>query len=203
MDPVYFGCYHGFYASRLAYLGLLRLGDRPETQRSITMLAALSSEPSWKSDSLRLLADANWRGHLAPLISYVLSGKRDPDFELALWTCIRNGSWVSPQIVVGLHLAGVEMTAPAMDIIRGGIFRPGADPVRLHVETGPGSNKSRIGKLLNSLVGLGLDTGLGLSADERSELLASDIDDGARIAADWHMRLLAALKQEDPPPEAT
>jgi len=172
------------------HLNMLHLMNNDETKKGMAILKAISKNKDWENDSIKLLNDANWRGHLAPLISYALSKDKPQVVENALWACVVRGSWVIPQLVAGLALSGSDVVGRSKDIIQNGIIREQKDPIQMHVETGPGDDDSRIGKLLNSLCGLGYEKKLEMKADEILKIRSFDIDGSDQIALNWYRSLV-------------
>ncbi len=191
----HFGCYADFYAPGMRYLSLLRLHPQPANIAAVRILKDVSGHADWVGDSVRLLGAPNWRGHLAPLVSYIAARKPDAAIVQALIGCMAAGSWVSPQIIAGIQLSGGDAVRAVMEVHALGIHRAGSDPLRLHVETGPGADVSRMGKLFNSLIGLGLMWGIPLSGRDVNELISLDEDGSDLIARDWHDTLQEILAQ--------
>jgi hypothetical protein len=194
VNSEYFGCYYKFYGGGgHRYLDLLRLFDKNEAKESIDILYDICKSPDWENDSIKLLRDNNWRGHLAPLVAFVISGGKKKDIEIELWSCVKNGSWVIPQIIAGLHLVNVDVVKYSVDIIMNGISNKDIDPVRAHVEMGPGDNNSRLGKIMNSLIGLGLREKIPMGSVDIDRIVMMDIDNSDNICLSWHKSMLAVL----------
>jgi hypothetical protein len=192
MTPKFFGCYDHFYNTGTSYIRLLYLGG-PKVNKSIVELSALPSHESWTEDTIRLLAEKNWRYHLAPLVAYLFLTERSVSIEQSLWSCIANGSWVSPQIVVCLHIKGVDVVSNTITIIKNGIDSGVTDPITAHIEVGPGSMLSRKGKLLNAVIGLGLRDKIAMTDDEINRIISLDIDCADKISSMWHRNAIHAF----------
>jgi hypothetical protein len=190
MDLTVFGCYKAFYRDT-SYIRLLHLGGViDKVNKSVIELSELPSQQSWTEDTLRLLASDDWRYHIVPLISYLTLKERSMAIEQELWSCIVRGSWVSPQIVAGLHFKGADVVVNTVEILRNGIYSRITDPFIAHIEMGPGSNASRQGKLLNSIIGLGLRNELMMPDIEIDKIISLDIDDAYGIAAMWYRNII-------------
>jgi hypothetical protein len=192
MTPEFFGCYYHFYNTDTSYIRLLHLGSL-KVNRSILELSVLPSNESWTEDTLRLLATNNWRYHLAPITSYLSLAERSASIEQSLWSCIANGSWVSPQIVSGLYIKGADIVNSTVEIIKNGIHSSVTDPITAHIEVGPGSMLGRKGKLLNAVIGLGLRDKIAMTDDEINQIIALDIDCADKISSMWHRNAIQAF----------
>jgi hypothetical protein len=197
MTPECFGCYYHFYNTDTRYIRLLHLGGL-KVSESILELSVLPSHGSWTEDTIRLLAEKNWRYHLAPLISYLAFVGRSASIEQSLWSCIANGSWVSPQIVSALYIKGADVVNNTVEIIKNGIHTSEMDPISYHIEVGPGSMLGRKGKLLNAVIGLGLKDKIAMTDDEISQIISLDIDCADRISTMWHQNAIQAFSDIHP-----
>jgi len=181
-----FGCYEPFYKSGISYLGLLNLCEEDEVVQSIGTLSQLASCDTWQEDTIRLLDQIDWRSHLPPLVSYLSSNVQSPKIEDAIWGAVERGSWVSPQLLCGLKMQQFDFKRGLSQLVNAGVKSPNGTALELHVATGPGNNRSRLGKILNSLKGLGITDGLGIDRQLINEAIAEDFDEADVISCDWH-----------------
>lgn len=192
----FFGCWRNFHQQPgHLYLELLNLSNvRADSQHAV-LLRDISSHPDWVEDSLRLLADLNWRSHLAPAISEAVSQSRPPELMSALWAAVKRGSWVAPQLLCVLSQSDSG-------------FVDGATDVLAHWSEAAISGErrdDRLCKIASALRGLAemgawkVPDGLHLQIEG---LANDDSQGGDSIARDWLPRLMAlieGLKSPGPP----
>lgn len=198
-----FGCYESFYKSGLYYLKLLNLGSDDDVIDAIRLLSKLSEIDSWYDDTVNLLADNNWRSHLGPLVSYIASTIQSPPLEEAIWNAVCRGSWVIPQLIAGLAYRDFDFAEPLTTLLETGVNRQKGDPIVLHVETGPGNNRSRLGKTLNSLKGLGLLETLDIDQTAIDEIIIADIDRADVISNKWYEKISRLINEAQHQDEMT
>jgi hypothetical protein len=81
------------------YLAFLSLRGE-EIQQEIQRLRSALSQPSkahLERDTATLLRARNWRGHNIACVAIACMGA-SPELLSELWSCIRQGSWTSPQL---------------------------------------------------------------------------------------------------------
>ncbi|NEO84047.1 MAG: hypothetical protein F6J87_07290 [Spirulina sp. SIO3F2] len=193
--PLDRGCYTEFYEQGLWYLSLLNLNKAFEFYQPIVhTLSNATTSPTWQADTLRLLAEINWRSHLAPIVSYLTLDASDEQVNDALWSAIRNSSWVSPQLVVCLYMKNYNFQSQLPSLLSGGVEQPTGTPLELHVKTGPGNASSRLGKILNSLSGLGFTDWGKIPSSTIDTLKKQDHDNADSIARGWCKRITRILQ---------
>jgi hypothetical protein len=190
-----FGCYEKFYGMGHHYLALLNLGgDDDELTESIATLSKLTVCDSWQVDTVRLLSDMNWRSHLAPVVSYLTIDGSNHEVDEAIWKAIQRGSWVSPQLVASLHIKHFDFSSRITSLFSTGVEREAGTMLELHVATGPGNDDSRLGKIVNSLSGLGFNDWGEMSIQKIEELKKKDFDNADQISQRWHNEIIRLLK---------
>ncbi|MDQ6962734.1 MAG: hypothetical protein Q9M28_09460 [Mariprofundaceae bacterium] len=189
-----FGCYEPFYKSGISYLGLLNLCEEDEVVQSIGTLSQLASCDTWQKDTIKLLGDIGWRSHLPPLVSYLSSNVQSPQIEDAIWGAVERGSWVSPQLLCGLNMKQFDFKHGLSQLLNAGVNSPNRTALELHVATGPGDDQSRLGKIRNSLKGLGITDDLGNDRQLINEAIAEDFDEADEISYNWHNTMTKLIR---------
>lgn len=193
--PLDHGCYTAFYEQGLWYLSLLNLNKAFEFYRPIVYtLSNATTSPTWQTDTVKLLAEINWRSHLAPIVSYLILNASNEQVDDAIWSAIRNGSWVSPQLVVCLYMKNYDFQSQLPALVSDGVEQPIGTPLELHVKTGPGNASSRLGKILNSLSGLGFTDWGQIPSFTINTLKKQDRDNADSIARGWCKRITRILQ---------
>lgn len=197
IDRPDFGCYWNFYQeSDGAYLSLLNLnlnweGDRMRTV--VRKLRELAEHPDWHEDSLMLLAQRNWRQHLAPTVAMALTGKVTGPLLKAIWFAVARGSWVCPQLLCVLSQLDPDFSHRVNGFLGGDLAtNSSGSSIVDHVELGPGNDDSRKGKVANALLGLaeaGVWKPSGKAREELERLAPHDFDRADGIATNWYNSL--------------
>lgn len=182
------------------HLCLLSLMTPSETLVVIDRIRVGLDDPGRDAALHALLGDADWRPHLVAAVALLLIDDPRP-FLPDLWSAVRSGSWVSPQL---LAVAAVrDPCFPNMAAAReteGFEVRPpsGLTPAERHSATGPASVPRRSAKELSAFLALcdATSHGAAWAAHVRGDaelqrLLAADVDRGGDIATRW----LAGVRQ--------
>jgi hypothetical protein len=182
------------------YLCLLNLRAPSETLVVIDRIRVGLDDPRRDAALHALLGQIDWRPHLVAAVALLLVEDPRP-FLADLWSAVRAGSWVSPQL---LAVAAVRdpnfLTMAAARETEGFVVRPpiGLTPAERHSATGPASVPRRSAKELSALVALcdATSQGAAWAAHVRAEpelqrLIAADVDRGGDIATRW----LASVRQ--------
>lgn len=182
---IFFGSYLPFYDKNSSYLNLLHIIENDDFLGNIKLLVEISNSKTWEEDSIRLMIDSDWRSQLGPLISYIASKKQIQDFPNYIWYAIRSGSWITPQLMAVLKYIGHDLTTGLSVIWEDGMSIDHANPLKDHVEKGPGDDSSRLGKLFNSAWGLSIETIPGITDEEYKITREKDFDDSNVIASEY------------------
>ena len=173
------GCWFDFFAGPHAeHYGFLHLSSAEDYGECLNLSRDLSREPTWETDTRRLLEQRNWRGHLPACLSIYLSGfgPTRPALSQALWETVERRSWVAPQLLCVLSEIDPDFGRNAASL-----FRCGWD-------TKADINAAYIGKVANSLRAFSemkvWDGGEEL--DSRIAVWATrDIDSADQIVKEW------------------
>lgn len=192
IDRPQFGCYWSYFQEHDGlYLHPLHFNGvgEPRSDFCARVLRDLSEEVHWEEDTLRLLDDRGWREHLGAAVSFYLCPRQHPAILPALWRALSGGSWVSPQLLVVLSQRDPDFARKLEDLLVDGVrIESSGDALVDHVEQGPGSGDSRLGKTAAAALGL---ASLGVwrptpEAEARARQLAEhDFDRAEKIAVDW------------------
>jgi hypothetical protein len=187
------GCYNHFYSEGTRYLDLLHVSRGAGKSDSIQILRHITAHEMWAKDTKRLLKNNNWRDQLPPLVSYILRQEQNEEISAVIWEKIELGSWITPQLVAGLHLCKEDLEFDANRIVKAGVKKRDCDSVVGHVESGPGNLSSRLGKFVNSIVGIGLREIIELSDEDISALISQDFDNASMISRSWYDNMLVVI----------
>jgi hypothetical protein len=204
----HFGAFASIWTGQTPrHLVLLDLLDEKGAELAIQMLSDIIAQEHSAQDDLQvLLADRNWRPQLVGATALAFGWGSASHWDEA-WRQLEMGTWVSPQLVVALSRVDpkfkerahvllerlVSSGTPAGFSIKGHIgLRSWASR---HSERGPGGTRQERAKTISALLAI-LGPGDQWVAGnvgrmELQELLASDADDGGKIAATWAARLVA------------
>ena len=179
------GCWFDFFAGPHAErYGFLHLSSAEDYGDCLNLLRDLSREPTWEADTLRLLGQRNWRGHLPACLSIYLSGfaPTRPTLSQALWKTVERRSWVAPQLLCVLSEIDPDFG------------RNAASLVCCDWDTKTDITAAYMGKVANSLRTFSemkvWDAGQEL--DSRLAVLATqDVDSADQIVKEWLPNLRA------------
>jgi hypothetical protein len=90
---------------RVNYLALLNLhtADVPEAIRQVRAIVSAEDHVALEADTIVLFRALNWRFHLVGC-TVMIVGFVTPALLEALWSRLRRGSWVSPQLAATAYL---------------------------------------------------------------------------------------------------
>lgn len=176
------------------YLCLLNLSKPDEALTVIRRIQLALTQPGYEPALRELLGEVNWRPHLVAAVALVLMDNPQP-YIVDLWSVIRAGSWVSPQLVAvaaardpDFIATVVQRAAQALPVVP----LAGLSPAERHSATGPSSTHQRSAKELSAALALCEATGQNapwvesVRADPSMvRLLEADIDQGGDIAVHW------------------
>jgi hypothetical protein len=157
------------------YLALLGLGQNGAD--AVHTLRGCCEQASTPTDEVKaLLAGIGWRPHLVGGTAAAVLPPQAPLID-AIWTTVRSGSWVAPQLAAVLATIDTQFGEHAVGLlpmlVQGSVAR----------SFGP--------KCASALVAF-LDRSL-LTVDGLDELMAHDVDNSSAIALDWRDRLREVL----------
>ena len=182
-----FGCYEKFYSIKLGYLSLLHLMD--DSESIIGELRSVVKDVNWERDSINLLQDNNWRSHIGPAVSFLLSQHTNHSVKEEIWRSVIRGSWVSPQLLVILWITDNRFNDRINEIVNSGLSLAQGDAPSLHSEMGPGNEMSRLGKIVNAAVSLSPEIAQGDFGSEIEKIKTYDIDGAGEIALNWKQKV--------------
>lgn len=155
-----------------------------------------------------LLTYINWRTHLVAAVALLLIDDPRP-FLADLWSAVRAGSWVTPQLlaVAAVRDPGFLSMAAAREADGFQVCPPiSLTWAERHSATGPASVAQRSAKELSAWVALCEATSQGAAwvarvrADpELQRLLATDVDRGGDIARRWLADIRRIVSVRGPP----
>jgi hypothetical protein len=176
------------------YLCLLAPASPAETLVVIDRIRAGLEEPGRDPTLHALLRDVDWRPHLVAAVALLLIDAPQP-FLADLWSAVRAGSWVSPQLLAVASVRDNDFLtiAAAREAERFEVRAPaGLTPLERHSATGPATDPQRSAKEASAILALCelTATGTAWAARVRDEpdlrrLLANDLDSGGEIATRW------------------
>lgn len=179
--PSDFGAFAPVFETSHGYLALLNLaGDDPEAR--VRRVRDCCSAPSAAADVEMLIGEPDWRPNLVAVVAafFLPPWSRNLD---RFWKRLDSATWVSPQIAVGLSIIDPDFSAQC----------------RVRLE-----RFDRSAKAANALSWLAARIEPTpawlpqiLNSPEHLALIASDVDEGDLIAADWHGRITAILASLD------
>ena len=178
------GCWFDFFTGLPALYGFLHLSSADSYGDCLKLLRDLSREPNWQADTLRLLGQRNWRGHLPASLSIYLSGlgPTRPVLSEALWATVERRSWVAPQLLC--VLSEIDSDFP----------RNAASLLNSDWHTKADINAPYIAKVANSLRTLS-ELKAWQAGDEMktrlADLATQDIDAADEIVESWLSQLRA------------
>jgi len=186
----------------LPYLTLLHMGDGARKVVQCIKDVVGSNEDLEAATSV-LLRDENWRPHLVGAVAVYLGVQTAETLE-QVWRTLDAGSWVVPQLAAVLSLvdrhfltASLERLTKRCPIIKYPDYET-SDPIEGHVARGPANTSERSCKAVSSLLFLlskdypeDRDVVVLMNDPGIAEMIADDVDDGARIALEWRHQLIA------------
>lgn len=179
--PNDFGAFAPVFESAHGYLALLNLAGDDAAAR-VRLVKDCCSAPSAAVDVEMLIGEPDWRPNLVAVVAafFLPPWSRNLD---SFWKRLDSATWVSPQIAVGLSIIDPDFSEQCR--VRLGRF-------------------DRCAKAANALSWLAAriePTPAWLppvmNSQEHKTLIASDVDEGDLIAADWHGRITAILASLD------
>ena len=199
LDRPDFGCWWDYFMNSPVARNdnFLHLGSSDGYGLAVAELVKMSEHVHWEEDTNRLLGLPNWRGHLPTSLSIYLSGVYRKSMLTALWSAVGKGSWVIPQLIAVLSQIDDQFDENVRRLVSGGLQPHQPDePLKKHVEMGPGTSESRLGKAANSLLGLADCRAWGVDGElrDRLKLLAAADYDNADVLSRNYLQHLKALK---------
>ena len=185
------GIYRKFWdgqPNHLPFLSLRNYTDEPKEfnlKLSITKLERIlseNSESNVKNDIKLLLDNEDWRLHIvASIVLLILKKDNAQDIIDLFWFRIKNGSWVSPQILVVLYYSDLNFKDKCRQILNDGlnINYVELNPIAHHSERG-GTPKSIAEKKVLASIDYLLN---GIVND------TSKTDNGGSITKSWKENL--------------
>ncbi len=191
------------------YLCLLNATNPDETRFVFDRIRVALGDPGRDGALRSLLGQPNWRPHLVAAVALLLIDDPGP-FLADLWSAVRAGSWVTPQLVAvaAVRDPGFIAMAAVREAERFEVRPPlGMTAAQRHSATGPESVPRRSAKELSAFVALcdatsqGADWAARVRADPQlQQVLATDTDGGGRIATRWLARVRQVLGSAGVPP---
>lgn len=191
------------------YLCLLHAGDPDETRFVVDRIRVALGDPGRDGALRSLLGQPNWRPHLVAAVALLLIEDARP-FLTDLWSAVRAGSWVSPQLLAVAAVRDPDfLNVAAAREAEGFAVRPpiALTPAERHSATGPASVAHRSAKELSAFVALCDATSQGAAwaarvrADaELQQMLATDTEQGGELATRWLARVRQVLGSAGVPP---
>ncbi len=194
-----FGVFNDFWNGHPNHLPLMNLYDIPNPPKewnltkSIHRLDYIISKNS--SDDIVsgirfLLKNEDWRPHLvAALATLKIDKNRQFELKVDLWNRLKNGSWVSPQILVILSIIDSEFNIKAKQICKNG-FNITYSEIPMHEHhyaRGPAGTHVDNNKVIASTEYL-LN---GVITD------SEDNDNGGSLAKNWKENLLRLIESKE------
>jgi len=200
-----FGIFSPLLNSEGGYLALLHLGS-PSTPSALSeVLNCCRSVDNPHKEVAGLLEESNWRPHLVAAVAISVLSYESTSIT-SLWAAFDSGSWVSPQLAAAACLRDPDFLTHAR--VRIALRCPlettklaSQSPLQRHITHGPAGGRERSAKAAASLmqfVSVFRPIPEWCLKEQCSSdfiaLLSEDVDQSARIAEQWLLRLKAHLK---------
>lgn len=192
MKDLGFGVFDNFWndgPKHLAFLGLTDIGDSLDILHDILT----NHTHNEVADGLEhMLAHPDWRPHLVAAVAILKMPPAEQEPWMGvLWQRLKEGSWVSPQLLVVLSHIDPDFTEKAIHIVRNGFEVTYTDmsPVDHHVARGPRSSDVAGKKVVAAAAAL--LTGKAVPSSE------DDNDGGGSIALFWNESLEVLIANGD------
>lgn len=179
------------------HLALLNLGDAAECNVVVERIDRALAHPDALESLAKLLTANNWRPHLVAAVAMLRSSNAQRYVHF-LWSAVRTGSWVSPQLLATASIVDPKFLINCESRLAESVrISPGAgmSPSDRHSATGPAGSSARSAKELSAILALADRTQEEMlwaeqlrSQADTALILSKDIDDCADIAVYWRKR---------------